>query len=74
MVYYVGGPVSVLNAACGFHANIRIDYYNHLALTMKPLTNIAAGDELYIQYDSRPLEQMGTLSECPKCRRLVTDI
>ena len=73
-VFYVGGPVSVLNAACTDHVNMRIDYYNHIALTMKPLCDIAIGDELFIRYDSRPLEQMGFLSECPKCRRLVTDI
>ena len=66
--------MSVLNAACSNHANIRIDYYNNIALTMKPLSDIAAGEELYIQYDSRPLEQMGHLSQCPKCNRLVTDI
>lgn len=73
-VFYVGGPVSVLNAACTDHANVRLDYYNRLALTMKVMVDIPAGEELYIIYDTKPLNSMGFMSQCPKCSRLVTDV
>ena len=73
-IFYVGGPVSVLNGACPSHANVRLDYYNPLALTMKPLREIAVGEELYIQYDDRPLDHMASVQECPMCSRLVTDV
>ncbi len=64
-VAYVGGPVGIVNGACGTHANLESMNYNTVRVI--PFRTIEKGEELTLCYDINGAVEISGASESVLC-------
>jgi hypothetical protein len=70
--YYLGGPLSLLNASCKTHANVKLNSPLTSCPSLFLLSTVPKNSELTLEYDDKAIER-GPVFLCrhPSCNVLV---